>query len=285
MNVNIKNSIRIRVFILLRNLRFFYFSLGGKTLKDKFLSYYLRGAMENPFERRMNFIQSRIIRKGPLICISHKYFKNLNLQYNLLDNFEMAICHEFFIQHTYDLSKLIFIPDRIIDCGAYRGYFSFLVLKYFPKASITSIEAHPENYSKIKQSMRVNNLTNIELLHGAICKSTSSYIDLFFEGSSGSIENTFSKDGKVVMVKTINLEKIITHNNLLLKVDIEGAELDFFPSIIKKFPPTCAVFLETHDGWNSLVKIKEAFVREGFSFEVIREQFDFIDSFAQRKKR
>lgn len=70
---------------------------------------------------------------------------------------------------------------------------------------------------------------------------------------------------------------------MLLKVDIEGAELDFFPSIINKLPSNCAIFLETHDGWNSLAAIKKKFIEEGFYFEVIRERSQFIDSFAQRK--
>lgn len=280
--MNIKNGIRIRLTYLRRLLIFLHFSLGGKTIKDIIFSFYLRAAMDNPFERRMNFVMRRIERTGPVVSLCHKYFHNLTFQYNLLDNFEMAICHEFFIQNTYNLSKLSFIPERIIDCGAYRGYFSFLALKYFPKASITAVEAHPVNFEKIQDIIQSNKITNIELLHGAICRSVNTSVDLFFEGSSGSMENTFSSQGKVVQVRTIDLEKLIDQENLLLKVDIEGAELDFFPSMISKLPSTCAVFLETHDDWNSLTVIKEKFIEEGFYFEVIRERPLFIDSFAQR---
>lgn len=282
--MNVKNSIKIRLTFLRSRFNFLYFSLGGKTFKDKIYSFYLRAAMDNPFERRMNFVMRRIERNGPIVSLCHKYFHNLTLQYNLLDNFEMAICHEFFILHTYNLSKLNFVPEKIIDCGAYRGYFSFLALTYFPKASITSIEAHPENHDKIKAAIQVNNITSIELLHGAICRSSNSSIDLFFEGSSGSMENTFSSKGNVVKVNAIDLEQFLKEDHLLLKVDIEGAELDFFPAVIKKLPSTCAVFLETHDGWNSLTHIKDEFIKEGFSFEIIRERDSFIDSFAQRKR-
>jgi FkbM family methyltransferase len=261
-----------------------YFSFGGKTIKDKILSYYLRAAMDNPFERRPNFVIKRIRNHGPIITLCHKYFTNFNLQYNLLDNFEMAICQEFFLQNVYDLNKLNFLPEIIVDCGAYRGYFSFLASVYFPKASINAIEAHPENFKKIKTAIEFNNITNINLKHGAICRSGNSFIDLFFEGSSGSMEDSFGHEREVVKVRSIDLEQFINQENLLLKVDIEGAELDFFPSIINKLPSTCAVFLETHDGWNSLAAIKDKFIEEGFSFEVIRERETFIDSFAQRKR-
>jgi FkbM family methyltransferase len=258
------------------------FSFGGKTIKDKILSYYLRDVMDNPFGRRSNFVMKRIKIQGPLVSICHKYFPNITLSYNLLDNFEMAICQEFFLHNTYNLNKLSFIPDSIVDCGAYRGYFSFLALTCFPKASIKAIEAHPENFEKIRAAIKSNSLHNINLQHGAICRSNNSSIDLFFEGSSGSVEDTFSHECKVVKVRTIDLEQFVNHEKLLLKVDIEGSELDFFPSIISKLPKISAVFIETHDGWSSLINIKNKFIEEGFSFEVIREREQFIDSFAQR---
>lgn len=282
--MNIINIIYKRVRNIKKYFNFFCFSFGGQTIKDKIFSYYLRASMDNPFKSRSNFVMTLIERKGSVFYLCHKYFNNLNLSYNLLDNFEMAICNEFFVQDTYNLSKLNFIPERIIDCGAYRGYFSFLALKYFPKSSITAVEAHPENYEKIKSYINLNNINNIELLHGAICNSDNSYIDLYFEGSNGSMKNMFEKDCEIFKVKTINLEEFINQENLLLKVDIEGAELDFFPSIIHTLPSNCAIFLETHDGWESLKEIKDNFISEGFSFEIIRERNQFIDSFAQRKK-
>lgn len=174
-------------------------------MKDKILSFYLRDAIDNPFEQRSNFVVKRIQSKGSVISLCHQYFPTLTLDYNLLDNFEIAICQEFFILNTYDFNKLHFIPLRVIDCGAYRGYFSFLALTYFPKASITAIEAHPENFEKINASIKSNCIKNIDLEHAAICDSDNRFIDLFFEGSSGSMEDTFGYKRKVVKVRTINL--------------------------------------------------------------------------------
>jgi len=281
--MNIRNSLNKRLKILQIFFNYLCFSFGGQSLKDKILSLYLRSSMDNPFKTRSKFVMKLIERKGSMINLCHNYFNNLNLSYNLLDNFEMAICNEFFIQKTYNLGRLSFIPERIIDCGSYRGYFSFLALKYFPKASITAVEAHPANFEKINFFINSNNLHKIELLHGAISRSDNSYIDLFFEGSNGSMVNTFGYNSKFTKVKTIDLEQFVNQDNLLLKVDIEGAELDFFPSIISKLPSRCAVFLETHNGWESLQTIKEIFISEGFTFEIIRERSQFIDSFAQRK--
>lgn len=280
--VNIQNALKIRTRRIEKLLRFFYFSVGGKSLSDKIKAFYLRSAMETPFETRPKFIQKRIAQKGNFVQIRHRYFHNLALEFNLLDNFEMAICREFFLEHAYDLNKLTFIPERIIDCGAYRGYFTIKAFKYFPKADITAIEAHQDNFKKINKLLSLNHIGKINLFHGAVTATADEFIPLFFEGSNGSVENIFSEKGKQVLVKTINLNNFIDKNNLLLKIDIEGAELEFFPEIINKLPPNCAVFLETHDGWKSLSKIKEKFIEYGFQFNVLTERNQFIDSFAQR---
>lgn len=280
--MNIKNSITIRINHLKRIITYLRFASGGKGIEDMIAAYFLRTAMEKPFESRTVSVKKRIKSKGSHLLLRHQYFKYMLLEHDLLDNFEMAICREFFIEHTYDLKKLQFIPDQIIDCGAYRGFFSLLALSHFPSSIITAIEAHPVNYERIKKQLEHNNIRSVELVHGAISNSANEFITLFFEGSSGSLENSFSTKGEHVPVKTVSLEQFIHHNKLLLKIDIEGAELDFFPGIIHRLPPTCAVFIETHDGWNSLSEIKNVFIENGFSFEIVNEKNQFIDSFAQR---
>jgi FkbM family methyltransferase len=255
----------------------------GSAVTDKAKARLLALSMEQPFEKRPQEVLDYFEQSGEyVVSVKHIYFHGLNLEFDLSDNFEMAICREFFIEHAYDLKKLQFVPERIIDCGAYRGYFSFQAQSYFPGATITAIEAHPGNYEKIKTQLESNNIRSIELVHGAVTRSTDEFITLFFEGSSGSLENTFSTKGEHVPVKTVSLEQFIHQNNLLLKIDIEGAELDFFPEIISRLPTNCAIFIETHDGWNSLKPIRSMFIEKGFSFEVISERNQFIDSFAQR---
>lgn len=250
---------------------------------DKANARLLALSMEQPFERRPQEVLDYLQQSGKSsVMVRHTYFHGLELEFDLSDNFEMAICKEFFTDHAYNLKKLQFSPERIIDCGAYRGYFSFLAQSLFPAASITAVEAHPGNYKKIKAQLERNNIVSVELVHGAITNSSDEFITLFFEGSSGSLENSFSTKGEHVPVKTVNLKQFIHHNNLLLKIDIEGAELDFFPDIIHRLPPTCAVFIETHDGWNSLEQIRSVFLEKGFSFEIVSEKNQFIDSFAQR---
>jgi FkbM family methyltransferase len=257
------------------------FAFGGLDFNDKINSYYLKIALDRFDTEKPNSLLRKVKRSGNTIEIRHKRFHYLKLKYNLLDHYQMAICKEFFFENIYDLNKLSFVPDNIIDCGGFKGYFSILANKKFPTSAITCIEPHLENFNSIKESIEKNGLKNITLLNKAISK-TSGPIKLYFAGTSGSVSG-FHNEMEFQLVETIDIETLIDRNkSLLLKVDVEGAELEFFPYLIDKLPKKCFVFLETHDGWNSLQEIKKSFIQNGFKFEVTTERDIYIDSLAYR---
>jgi FkbM family methyltransferase len=191
----------------------------------------------------------------------------------------MAIASEFLIENIYDFSKLKFIPKHIIDCGGYKGYFTWSALKKFKKSNFICFEPHPENYNSIKDIVIENDLSNVEIINKALSTSCES-LKLCINGTMAGL---YSTNGKIIDIEAIDLNKIVENKcDLLLKVDIEGAELEFFPAIIYNLPQKCAVYLETHDSWNSLHSVKKVFLENGFEFQVIRERGLYIDSFAQR---
>lgn len=258
----------------------FYFALGGLSFKDKINAFYLRMAFEKPYEERPGIVKKKMKERGTLIELRHKKFNYAKLEYDFTDNYQMAICKEFFLKNAYDLNDINFIPEQIIDCGAFKGYFSILATNKFPSSKILSIEAHPLNYKSIVSSIGTNSLTNIIPINKAISASKVK-IKLYIEGTNSNIN--LLKYNNYLFIETINLNDIIDKNkSVVLKVDIEGAEVEFFPEIINSLPDTCYVFLETHDGWISLQKIKERFIENGFKFQVCSEKGIYIDSIAQR---
>ena len=267
-----------------RKQRIKSFLKGANSPGDVINAYQLFLSMELPFQQLPKEVLDHIAATGnSSIILRHQYFQNTTIEYDLSDNFQMAICREFFIENMYDLNKVGFEPLLIVDCGGYKGYFTWLAKKKFPKAKLICIEAHQDNYNDIVRTAAVNKIHNVDIVHAAVSNSDKP-VDFFFEGSSGSMENNFSTKAGSVFVQPVNLYKLIQgSNNLILKVDIEGAELDFFPAIIDSLPKKCAIFLETHDGWNSLGDIRHQFIRNGFSFKVNRERDRYIDSFAQRQ--
>jgi FkbM family methyltransferase len=248
-----------------------------------FEAFFFRKAIEiqhiSPFRR----IFGRPITKAKLQL---PYFGNARLMFDFTDPFQMAICEEFVKHNIYDLDLISFQPDEIIDGGAYRGYFSFLARRRFRSSRLVCVEPHPGNFTELKNSLESNKITDFTLYNNALSKSRS-HIQLEIWGSNTATFGERSPSCDYIEVATLDLADLINAvpagKSLLLKVDIEGSELDFFPQCIGLLPAKCAVFLETHDGWNSLKGIKEAFENAGFRFTVLRDRDLYIDSVAIRE--
>lgn len=273
------------ILILKSIIQYLKFILGGFSLKDKMLSYYLLSAISDPYAPHSKRLKKRISKHGPVLNLRHSFFNYLQLSFNLLDQFQMAICQEFYLLRIYDLSKIKFTPNRIIDCGAYQGYFSYISSMTFPKSEIYSIEANPNSCRVIKETI-INNqkrLSNIVVVNGAITKDTCSNTPLKLVGSN-SLKIEKNNNEADIYVDSIDLEKYIHVENLIIKMDIEGSEIELFPQLVSVLPNTCAIFLETHHGLESLDPIKKEFLKFGFSFEVLRARGLYIDIFAYREK-
>lgn len=213
------------------------------------------------------------------------HFGDMTLKFHLDDHFQMAICEEFVKYNVYDLSALTFVPDSIIDCGAYKGYFTFRAAAMFPYCKKVCIEPHSQNMIELTSVVYREGLGNVQLINKAISDAGET---IMLEKSGSNMMANLDLRADIILqeVDSISLYSLLDDlapsAKLLLKMDIEGSELDFFPGCIKDLPSCCAVFLETHDGWHSLTHIKEAFINHGFSFSLIRERGAFIDSFAIR---
>jgi len=214
------------------------------------------------------------------------HFGGAHLKFDFQDPFQMAVCEEFVKFGIYDMGLVTFQPQRVIDGGAYRGCFSYLVKNRFPDARLVCIEPHPVNYKELQASFKENSIRDFEVLNYALA-GMKDHIVLELWGSNMARTDQRTNTAEYINVPAIDLTEMIKQlpkdESLLLKVDIEGSELDFFPKCIEYLPKTCAVFLETHDGWQSLPEIKASFEKHGFTFTVIRARDLYIDSFAIRK--
>ena len=249
-------------------------------ISENYEARLLISSMSTAYRGHEKFVLDYFKKSGKtLLELRNSNFNYYSLPFDLADDYQMAIASEFLVEKIYDFSKLKFVPKNIIDCGGYKGYFTWAAIKKFKKSSFICIEPHPANYNSIKDVAKKYDLSNLLIINKAISKSNSR-VELCLNGTMSSL---YSVDGESIEIETISLNKLVENtNNLLLKVDIEGAELEFFPGIIFALPQRCAVYLETHDSWNSLNSIKKVFLENGFEFQVIRERGLYIDSFAQR---
>lgn len=220
----------------------------------------------------------------PNIWIQPITLKGLKLLINPLDWSQTVIFEEVLLRNGYDLDKVEFNPEMIIDCGAHIGIFSLLAKSKFPTTPVMAFEPNPQNVSYLRRQIEGNRL-DIRLFDAAVSTKTSEMNFLFHTSHSGRLDhNSNSNEGTKVQI--IDLPKVITElmlSSLLLKIDVEGEELEILPILVPKLPKQAAVFFETHSGLKGWQVVSELFHSNGFRVEQINARGDFYDGFACRQ--
>lgn len=158
------------------------------------------------------------------------------------------ICHisifeELLVYHCYNFDLIRFDPEIIIDVGAHIGLFSILASSHWPNSLIFAFEPHPENVVWARRNFDQNSLRGcvIEAVAGSLPDQ------VFFDVSSG-MGQVKSGTGSI-RLPSVDLRAFIhsfSCHRILLKMDIEGAELQLLPEAMEVFPPGIAVFVELH---------------------------------------
>ena len=194
-----------------------------------------------------------------------------------------------FLDLAYDLSRVKFSPDLVIDCGAYEGYFTLLAKSNYRDAKCVAYEPDRANYAALLENLALNGIRDVDVHHAAV--ST-------FEGTCGFVGSGFggrlapghAHEG-AVSVDVVDIRRLIENHRarrLLLKIDVEGEEEVILPGILERLPATCAIFFEWHQRESDYVNMEEALKRAGFSVVRLRtripddDDIAFIDALAQR---
>ncbi len=227
----------------------------------------------------------------PYIWIRPRSLSGWRLRINPARMSQFVIYEEVFMGRAYDLGHVAFVPDAIVDCGAFEGYFSLLAKARFPGSPVFAFEPNAENFDGLRANIRANRL-DVD----ARCEAVST-VDgeaLFIgDGCGGHLAAAAAAGcaGTVATVATCDLRRVLAQlapQRLLLKLDIEGEERSLIPAILDMLPPRCAVFFEWHHGDESFQHVVGLMREGGFAVERHRTRVDdgvsFIDAFAQRDK-
>lgn len=147
----------------------------------------------------------------------------------------------------------------IIDCGSNWGM-SIIYFKYFyPHARIIAIEANKNTVEYLKNNIKLNNFSGITVYNAVLAEQEG--IHPFFinnknDGwslSDTGVTNAVSSrsDFSQVMVKTIQLSKLLTQKIDLLKLDIEGMEGEVLHEARHKLHIINEIILEYHGSMNT----------------------------------
>jgi FkbM family methyltransferase len=157
---------------------------------------------------------------------------------------------------SYQLEKLDHDAfDQIFDVGGNIGGFSVNAGTRFKKAKITAFEPNKSNIALFRQNIKLNKVSDrVKVIEAAVSVSSAPTIKLYTGADYGS-NSTYVPSSQVEVVKNFNLldiEKSITKKSLL-KIDIEGGEIEIFKKknlkFLKKFKMIIVEyhhFLDTH---------------------------------------
>lgn len=124
---------------------------------------------------------------------------------------------------------------RIVDCGSNIGM-SVLYFKWmYPEAQITAFEPDPEAFACLEANVRDNKLSGVDLHRKAVAGQAGA-LDFFVDpGHPGSLQmslNPGRQAREAHRVDAVVLSGFLDQPVDLLKLDVEGAEVDVIRELI-----------------------------------------------------
>lgn len=142
----------------------------------------------------------------------------------------------------------------IVDAGGYIGTAAIAFAKMFPHATIVTIEPSSENFTILKQN--VAQFDNIIPVKAALVGGADRSVTLY-DRDTGSWGYTLlprqgARELRVLDVVTgISLSSLMNQHEVdhidILKLDIEGSELDVLQNSAEWMPKVGVIFAELHD--------------------------------------
>jgi FkbM family methyltransferase len=147
----------------------------------------------------------------------------------------------------------------IIDAGANEGFYTLKIKQNNPRVKIIAIEANPFAFQTLKKNAESNNLPNVVLINKALAAKLGEVpFEMVPEVSAigalnmGLQKRPWLKKKKIkkLFIDGITLENLCKDNKIeeidMLKLDIEGAEIDVLKSSKPLFQKIKRIVVEYH---------------------------------------
>ena len=177
-----------------------------------------------------------------------------------------------------------------LDIGANIGNYTLSLCN--TASYIYSFEASSENIKYLKQNIKRNNISNVNIIYGAISDSNDKTVKLILSNDALGNNSIFSNDANCnyELVKTITIDSFCEKNNVsdigVIKLDIEGSEYNAIlgamniikrdkPIIICEFNSTAALSAgwKLEDLYNCIINLGY----ECFLYHNVLKKFDELN--------
>jgi FkbM family methyltransferase len=168
----------------------------------------------------------------------------------------------------------------VFDIGANRGLFTDKCLSLFENVDLIMVEANPTLHNYLINKYRTKE--NIKVLNNLVSEKDNEDIDFFISNadtiSTASLDwiqkSRFTNDynwNNKVKVKSISIDNMISNFGVpdLIKIDVEGYELEVLKGLTKKVSKICFEWAE--EEYDKINKTCEHLQSIGY------EQFGFIE--------
>lgn len=162
----------------------------------------------------------------------------------------------------YKIPSNVSRPHSVVDGGANIGLFTLFASALFPDIELTCYEPDKENLTQLRMNLEANKI-KADIIPNALWSDTA---ELFFH--PGESYNGFVN--AIPSLYPVSCTLPVVFDDCWLKLDIEGAEYEVLPALLKAGASPSLISVEIHDfnrrGEHLLSLLKSAgyFWRESF---------------------
>lgn len=151
---------------------------------------------------------------------------------------------EIAIDKCYEISNLN-KDVTIVDCGANIGLSIISFSRKFPQHNIIAFEANPQIAELLKENLRINKVTNCTVHEKAVWVDDAGVRMSITPDDASSVS---VHDENTVVIPSVDFRKFLQEHSspILLKMDIEGAEMRVIPQCDGAMKSVQHIFMEYH---------------------------------------
>jgi len=166
---------------------------------------------------------------------------------------DIWILKEIYVNEAYEKTYKPKLNDIVFDVGSHIGIFSIKTSQLVGKKGIIfSFEPEPHNFLLLFKNKKINNADNIKIFRNAVSsKNKIEKLNLHPFNTGMHSLNIKKKREKNTLVSCITLDSFIKKNKIkninLLKIDVEGHELEVLRGATEFLKKCENILLETHE--------------------------------------